>query len=57
MHENLEISSKSWKFMKIHAFVDPATLHETFVFLAQKHGLSGLDPQKPKNLEKTINFL
>ena len=43
--------------MKINDFLDPATLHETFVFLAQKHGLSGLDPQKPKKLEQTINFL
>ena len=43
--------------MNFNDFLDSATLHETFVFLAQKHGLSGLDPQKPKNLEKTINFL
>ena len=35
--------------MKIHEFLDSATLHETFVFLAQNQGLSGLDPQKPKN--------
>ena len=37
--------------MKINDFLDPATLHETFVFLAQNQGLSGLDPQKPKNPE------
>ena len=43
--------------MKINDFLDPATLHETFVFLAQNQGLSGLDPQKPQNPEKTINFL
>ena len=43
--------------MKIHDFLDPATLHETFVFLAQNQGLSGLDPQKPKTTTKTIIFL
>ena len=43
--------------MKLIDFLDSATLHETFVFLAQNQGLSGLDPQKPKNLETTINFL
>ena len=43
--------------MKFIDFLDSATLHETIVFLAQNQGLSGLDPQKPKNPEKTINFL
>ena len=42
--------------MKINDFLDPATLHETFVFLAQNQGLSGLDPQKPKKTTKTIIF-
>ena len=37
--------------MKFIDFLDSATLHETFVFLAQNQGLSGLDPQKPKNPE------
>ena len=39
--------------MKFHDFLDSATLHETFVFLAQIRGLSGLDPQKPKKTTKT----
>ena len=43
--------------MKIHDFLDPATLHETFVFLAQNQGLSGLDPQKTQNSRKPIDFL
>ena len=43
--------------MKFTDFLDSATLHETFVFLAQNQGLSGLDPQKPKNTTKTIIFL
>ena len=43
--------------MKIHDFLDPATLHETFVFLAQNQGLSGFDPQKPKNHKNFIIFL
>ena len=43
--------------MKFNYFLDSATLHETFVFLAQNQGLSGLDPQKPENPEKTINVL
>ena len=43
--------------MKFIDFLDSATLHETFVFLTQNQGLSGLDPQKPKNPEKSINFL
>ena len=43
--------------MKFIDFLDSATLHETFVFLAQNQGLSGLDPQKPKNTAKTIIFL
>ena len=40
--------------MKFHDFLDSATLHETFVFLAQNQGLSGLDPQKPKNTTEII---
>ena len=40
--------------MKFNDFLDSATLHETFVFLAQNQGLSGLDPQEPKNTTKTI---
>ena len=40
--------------MKIIDFVDSATFHETFVFLAQNQGLSGCDPQKPKIPPKTI---
>ena len=48
---------KSWNFMKFIDILDSATLHETFVFLAQNQGLSGLDPQKPKNTTKTIIFL
>ena len=43
--------------MKFNDFLDSATLHETFVFLAQNQGLSGLDPQKPKNTIKTNKFL
>ena len=42
--------------MKIDDFLDPATLHETFVFLAQNQGLSGLDPPKLENPYKSINF-
>ena len=56
-NENVEISWNSWNFMKFIDFLDSATLHETFVFLAQNQGLSGLDPQKPKNTTKTIIFL
>ena len=40
--------------MKFNDFLDSATLHETFVFLAQNQGLSGLDPQKPEKSAKTI---
>ena len=43
--------------MEIIVFLDSATLHETFVFLAQIQGLSGLDPQKPKKTTETISFL
>ena len=43
--------------MKSIDFLDSATLHETFVFLAQNQGLSGLEPQKPKKTTKTINSL
>ena len=43
--------------MKSIDFLDSATLHETFVFLAQNQGLSGLEPQKPKKTTKTIVFL
>ena len=43
--------------MKFTDFLDSATLHETFVFLAQNQGLSGLEPQKPKNTIKIINSL
>ena len=43
--------------MKFIDFLDSATLHETFVSLAQNQGLSGLDPQKPKKTTKTIIFL
>ena len=39
--------------MKLIDFLDSATLHETFLFLAQNQGLSGLDPQKPKKTTKT----
>ena len=42
--------------MKSIDFLDSATLHETFVFLAQNQGLSGLDPQKPKKTTKTIKI-
>jgi len=34
--------------MKFTDFLDSATLHETFVFLAQNQGLSGCNPQKPE---------
>ena len=40
--------------MKSIDLQDSATLHETFVFLAQNQGLSGLDPQKPKKTTETI---
>ena len=40
--------------MKFIDFLDSVTLHETFVFLAQNQGLSGLDPQKPQNTIKII---
>ena len=40
--------------MKFIDFLDSATLHETFVFLAQNQGLSGLDPQKPNNTTISI---
>ena len=43
--------------MKFNDFLDSATLHETFVFLAQNQGLSGLDPEKPRNTTETIIFL
>ena len=43
--------------MEIIVSLDSATLHETFVFLAQIQGLSGLDPQKPKKTTETIIFL
>ena len=43
--------------MKYTDFLDSATLHETFVFLAQNQGLSGLDPPKPKNTTEFITFL
>ena len=39
--------------MKFIDFLDSATLHESFVFLAQIQGLSGLDPQKPKKPSET----
>ena len=42
--------------MKFNDFLDSAALHETFVFLVQNQGLSGLEPQKPKNTTKTIIF-
>ena len=42
--------------MKLTDFLDSATLHETFVFLAQNQGLSGFDPQKPKKLQIPIIF-
>ena len=53
-NENLKKSWKSWNFTKFIDFLDSATLHETFVFLAQNQGLSGLDPHKPKNPEKPL---
>ena len=53
-HENVEISWNSWNFMKFNEFLDSATLHETFVFLAQNQGLSGLNTQKPKNPENPL---
>ena len=37
--------------MKFNDFQDSATLHETFVFLAQNQGLSGIDPRKPQKHE------
>ena len=40
--------------MKFIDFLGSATLHETFVFLAQKQGLRDLNPQKPKKPKKTI---
>ena len=43
--------------MKFIDFLDSATLHETFVFLAQIQGLSGLDPQKTKNTTIPIIFV
>ena len=42
--------------MKFIDFLDSATLHETFVFLAQNQGLSGLDPQKPKKNHENHYF-
>ena len=42
--------------MKFIDFLDSATLHETFVFLAQNQGLSGLDPQKPKKNHENYYF-
>ena len=42
--------------MKFNDFLDSATLHETFVFLAQNQGLSGLDPPKHKKHAKINNF-
>ena len=43
--------------MNFTDFLDSATLHETFVFLAQNQGLSGCNPQKPENHENSIIFL
>ena len=54
IHGNQWVSWESWNSTKFIDFLDSATLHETFVFLAQNQGLSGLDPQKPKNTTKTI---
>ena len=48
-NEKIRISWKSWNFMKFNDFLDSATLHETFVFLAQNQGLSGLDFPKLEN--------
>ena len=42
--------------MKFIDFLDSATLHETFVFLAQNQGLRGLDPRKPEKKPKTDIF-
>ena len=42
--------------MKFNDFLDSATLHETFVFLAQNQGLSGLDPPKHQKHAKITNF-
>ena len=42
--------------MQTTVFLDSATLHETFVFLAQNQGLRGLDPRKPKKTQKTDIF-
>ena len=51
-----EISLNSWNFMKIPDLLDPATLHKTFIFLAQNQGLGGSDPPKPENSWKSINI-
>ena len=40
--------------MKFIDLLDSATLHETFVFLAQNQGLSGLEAQKPKKTTKPL---
>ena len=42
--------------MKFNDFLDSATLHETFVFLAQNQGLSGLGTPKHKKHTKINNF-
>ena len=42
--------------MKFNDFLDSATLHETFVFLAQNQGLSGLDPPKHQKHAKIKKF-
>ena len=42
--------------MEFIDFLDSATLHETFVFLAQNQCLSGFDPQKPKKTMKINDF-
>ena len=42
--------------MKFNDFLDSATPHETFVFLAQNQGLSGLDPPKHQKHAKITNF-
>ena len=54
---NQEISWKSWNSMEFTFLLDSATLHETFVFLAQNQGLSGFKPQKPKNCWNSSIFL
>ena len=56
-HENPRIPWKWWNSMNFTDFLDSATLHETFVFLAQNQGLSGCNPQKPKNHEIFTIFL